>query len=68
MSRPEFANSRHLDLNRQEAVQQVVWCGLDQLVEVVDMLTPVIEAIILPSQLSPDVLNLQQTEPCSLFR
>ena len=51
-----------------EAVQQVVWCGLDQLVEVVDMMTPVIEAIILPSQLSPEVINLEQTEPCSLFR
>ena len=32
------------------------------------MMTPVIEAIILPSQLSPEVINLQQTEPCSLFR
>merc|ERR1712098_743925 len=67
LPRPDFASS-HADVGRLECVRHVVWCGLDQLIEVADMLTPVILAIILPSQLSPDFLDHKEGTSSSLFR
>ena len=65
--RPDFSSS-HVNVGRLECVRRVVWCGLDQLLEVVDMLTPVIQGIILPSQLSIDFLDQKEDASSSLFR
>jgi len=67
LPRPDFSSS-HVNVGRLECVRRVVWCGLDQLLEVVDMLTPVIQGIILPSQLSIDFLDQKKDASSSLFR
>ena len=43
-----------------------MWCGLDQLRQVVDMFSPVIETVILPSQLDLDTIISEQ-ESFGLF-
>lgn len=59
--RMAFGRGEVSSLTREDSVKAVVWTGLDQLSQVVDMFSPVIQTIILPSQLDPQTLIASQT-------
>ena len=48
-------------LSREDSIKAVVWTGLEQLSQVVDMFSPVIQTVILPSQLDTHQLISSQT-------
>ena len=65
-SRPEFAvPNKHV--GREECVGRVVWFGLENLSELAEMLTPVIETLVLPSQMATDII-FPETERAGLFK
>ena len=49
-------------------MRQVVWCGLECLPELAEMLTPVIETLIIPAQITADNILPPRTECASLFK
>ena len=64
--RPEFAvPNKHV--GREECVRRVVWFGLENLSELAEMLTPVIETLVLPSQMATDII-FPETERAGLFK
>ena len=46
----------------------VVWFGLDQLAQVIELFTPVVKSIISPSHLSLDSILTEQSQPSTLFK
>ena len=65
-SRPEFAvPNKHV--GREECVRRVVWFGLENLSELAEMLTPVIETLVLPSQMATGII-FPETERAGLFK
>ena len=46
----------------------VVWFGLDQLAQVIELFTPVVNTIIAPSHLSLETTLTDQSQPSTLFK
>ena len=64
--RPEFAILNE-HVGREECVSRVVWFGMENLSELAEMLTPVIETLVLPSQMTTDTI-FPETERAGLFK
>ena len=64
--RPEFAVTNE-HVGREECVKRVVWFGLENLSELAEMLTPVIETLVLPSQMTTDII-FPDIERAGLFK
>jgi len=67
LPRPEWtvqypALSKHLSIN------MVVWFGLEQLAQVVELFTPVVETITAPSHIPVDYFVTEESQPSFLFK
>ena len=54
-------------MGREECVSRVVWFGLENLSELAEMLTPVIETLVIPSQMTTDTIS-PETGRAGLFK
>ena len=67
LPRPDWTY-KYLSLSKHLAINMVVWFGLEQLVQVIEMFTPVVDTLIAPSHLPHDLVMADECQPSYLFK